>query len=86
MLRSRIMPSFAYLECHCSLFRRVRYSLSVATLLSNSLCTRTLAIGSYKSDKRAHAAINTIMVNHYPSFPVILPDAKMFIVCIKLLV
>ncbi len=38
MLRSRVMPSFAYLECHCSLFRRVRSktcSLSVATLLSS---------------------------------------------------
>ncbi len=31
------MPSFAYLECHCSLFRRVRSKTcpwSVATLLS----------------------------------------------------
>ena len=38
MLRSRVMPSFAYLECHCSLFRRVRSktcSPSVATLLSS---------------------------------------------------
>ena len=24
MLRSRVMPSLAYLECHCSLFRRLR--------------------------------------------------------------
>ena len=24
VLRSRVMPSFAYLECHCSLFRRAR--------------------------------------------------------------
>ena len=24
MLHSRVMPSFACLECHCSLFRRVR--------------------------------------------------------------
>ena len=38
MLRSRVMPSFAYLECHCSLFRRVRSktcSPSVTTLLSS---------------------------------------------------
>ena len=37
-LCSRVMPSFAYLECHCSLFRRVRsktFSPSVATLLSS---------------------------------------------------
>ncbi len=24
MLGSRVMPSFAYFECHCSLFRRAR--------------------------------------------------------------
>ena len=24
MLGSRVMPSFAYLECHCILFRRAR--------------------------------------------------------------
>ncbi len=56
MLRSRVMPSFAYLECHCSLFRRTRSQtclLSVTTLLSSYLCTRTLAIGSCKSEKRA---------------------------------
>ena len=38
MLRSRVMPSFDYLECHCSLFRRVRSETcpwSVATLLSS---------------------------------------------------
>ncbi len=36
MLRSRVMPSFAYLECHCSLFRRACSQTclpSVATLL-----------------------------------------------------
>ena len=37
MLRSRVMPSFAYLECHCSLFRRVRSKTCSpsATLLSS---------------------------------------------------
>ena len=38
MLGSRVMPSFAYLECHCSLFRRTRSQTclpSVATLLSS---------------------------------------------------
>ncbi len=37
MLCSRVMPSFVYLECHCSLFRRVRSKTcpwSVAILLS----------------------------------------------------
>ncbi len=56
MLCSRVMARFAYLECHCSLFRTVRSETcpcSVATLLSSQLCTRTLAIGSCKSDKRA---------------------------------
>ncbi len=41
--------SYAYLECHCSPFRRVRSKIcspSVATLLSSQPCTRTLAIGS----------------------------------------
>ena len=53
---SRFMPSFAYLEHHCSLFIRVRSKTclwSVATLLSSYFCTRTLAIGSCKSEKRA---------------------------------
>ena len=40
MLRSRDMPSFVYLECHCSLFR------------SSELCTRTLATGGCKSERR----------------------------------
>ncbi len=56
MLRSRVMARFAYLECHCSLFRTVRSKscpCSVATLLSSYLCTRTLAIGSCKSEKKA---------------------------------
>ncbi len=56
MLRSRVMARFAYLECHCSLFRTVRSETcpcSVATLLNSQLCTRALAIGSCKSDKRA---------------------------------
>ena len=39
MLRFRVnMPSFAYFECHCSLFRRVRSKTcprTVATLLSS---------------------------------------------------
>ena len=33
MLRSRVMPSLAYLECHCSLFRRVRKQLVHRVLL-----------------------------------------------------
>ncbi len=56
MLRSRVMARFAYLECHCSLFRTVQSETcpcSVATLLSSQLCTKTLAIGSCKSEKRA---------------------------------
>ncbi len=40
-LRSRVMPSFAYLECHCSLFRRVRSKLKlvyqVMLLVSSAL-------------------------------------------------
>ncbi len=38
MLRSRVMARFAYLECHCSLFRTVvseTCPCSVATLLSS---------------------------------------------------
>ncbi len=33
MLRSRVMPSFAYLECHCS--QKQTSLASVATLLSS---------------------------------------------------
>ncbi len=46
MLRSRVMASFRTAgskTCPCS----------VATLLSSQLCTRTLAIGSCKSEKKA---------------------------------
>ncbi len=51
-----LFSSYAYLECNCSLFRRVRSEIcpwSVATLLISELCTRMLAIGSCKSEKRA---------------------------------
>ncbi len=46
---------FAYLECHCSLFRTVRSKVSpwsVATLLSNS-CT----INSEKRAAKLHLAV-----------------------------
>ena len=33
MLCSRVMPSFAYLECHCSLFRRARSQTCYRMLL-----------------------------------------------------
>ncbi len=33
MLRSRVMARFAYLECHCSLFRRVQSELVHVVLL-----------------------------------------------------
>ncbi len=59
MLRSRVMARFAYLECHCSLFRTVLSEIcpwSVATLLSSYLCTKTLAIGSCKAALSCSAA------------------------------
>ncbi len=38
MLRSRVIARFAYLECHCSLFRTVRSeTCSVATIVSSAL-------------------------------------------------
>ncbi len=67
------MARFAYLECHCSLFRTVRSEAcpwSVATLLSSALY-RTLAIAICKSEKTAaklHLAVSAAAVNFIVSF------------------
>ena len=54
MLRSQVMPSFAYLECHCSLFRRLRSEIVHGILLLYLVVSsRTLAIGSCNNVKRA---------------------------------
>ncbi len=57
MLRSRVMAiyRFAYLECHCSLFRLLwldNYNLAIIlSIVSSAL--NAIAIGSCKSEKRA---------------------------------
>ncbi len=43
MLPSRVMPSFAYLECHCSLFRSVSWILIRIDLL----CFRVMPIACF---------------------------------------
>ncbi len=61
-----LFSSYAYLKCHCSLFRRVHSKTcpwSVATLLSSWLCTRTLAIGSCNSEKRAARLCTDAAIN-----------------------
>ncbi len=51
MLRSRVMARFAYLECIVAFSEQCVAKLVHVVLLL--YLTRTLAIGSYKSEKRA---------------------------------
>ncbi len=52
------LPSFAYLECHCSLFiseecvEKLVHDRVLLYSTCSYFCTRTLAIGSCKSEKR----------------------------------
>ncbi len=77
MLCSRILLTWNAIAAFSEEF--VIHWVLLLYLVIRSALERLLLHGSCKSDKRAHAAINTIMVNHYPSFPVMLSDAKMLL-------